>query len=372
MIWRSRSAGVLAWSVDRFIYPGSFYFSEKKIFNAVSQKEEDYFVFQYGVAWEWSQTNKKRFNIVLFHLADEYKAQLHAFEKKLWGWFFISVLSLVTLELFFLRQLLKPLKRMEDEISLIEKGEKEILSGFYPLELKKIVDNFNWLIQHERNQRERYKNNISDLSHALKTPLAGVFLELQSLSTNQDVAQKLIDEMKRIQDVIRYHTQKSFTLAHKWTTKSEVLPVVDRITQTLTKVYQEKNIKLEKEIDPYALFQGDEGDLMELLGNLIENAYKYSKSQVRIIVHYMSLEQDQMRELCVFIEDDGPGISSSCHDFVLERGVRLDSTALGQGIGLSIVKQIVQSYSAQIRINQSILGGARFEIRFPCLISQEI
>lgn len=368
LVWRSRSAGEWNWAFSHFLSSGQSEFSQKSIWNANKKIQENYFVFQYGVMWEWAKKNKKVYNLVVFHLADEYQNQLVSFETTLWFWFLIAVVLLILLELFFLKQLLKPLKKMEEEIVLIEKGEHQTLSGVYPMELKKIVDNLNWLIQHERNQREAYKNNIADLAHALKTPLAGLFLEVSVLEEDP-LSARFQHQLNRIQDVISYHTKKSTLLTHNWSAKHEILPVIERICVSLDKVYHEKKIELSKEIDLSCHFHGDAGDLMECLGNILENAYKYGKTRVKVSVFQFLPENDSSApKLVLIVEDDGNGIPAQLHDYVLERGARLDSFSQeGQGIGLSIVKQIVQSYAGEIKIGFSLWGGARFEICFPLL-----
>ena len=125
LVWRSRSAGEWSWSFRRFLSSGQSEFSQKSIWNEQKKNQENYFVFKYGVMWVWAKKNKKIYNVVVFHLADEYQNQLVSFETTLWFWFFIAVVLLILLELFFLKQLLKPLKKMEEEIILIEKNESD-------------------------------------------------------------------------------------------------------------------------------------------------------------------------------------------------------------------------------------------------------
>jgi two-component system, OmpR family, sensor histidine kinase PhoQ len=127
----------------------------------------------------------------------------------------------------------------------------------------------------------------------------------------------------------------------------------------MRKVYRDKDLELEVEVDR-AIFPGDERDVMELLGNLIDNACKYGRSKIKVQVL-----QPQTAGLLIVIEDDGPGINSADRARVLGRGARLDSQQSGQGIGLAVVGEIASRYGGDIVIQASSLGGARLVVTLP-------
>ncbi|MFP6793352.1 MAG: ATP-binding protein, partial [Pseudomonadales bacterium] len=137
-----------------------------------------------------------------------------------------------------------------------------------------------------------------------------------------------------------------------------IRPVVEKLVAAIRKVYKEKNIEFLEEVSP-ADFPGDERDLMELLGNLLDNACKYGLGKVRLVA--VVVEGRVQLE----VEDNGSGIPEFDRDLVLERGLRLDSREAGQGIGLAIVAEIVDRYHGQIVITNSTLGGARVIVSFP-------
>jgi two-component system sensor histidine kinase PhoQ len=135
--------------------------------------------------------------------------------------------------------------------------------------------------------------------------------------------------------------------------------------QSLEKVYAAKNVLCEFEIDDGAAFPGEQGDLLELMGNLVENAFKWAEH--RVLLTARSSGKGKGRSgLELIVEDDGPGIADDKIDRVLQRGVRGDERVQGHGIGLSIVQDIVKAYQGELHVDRSEeLGGARFSVRLP-------
>jgi two-component system, OmpR family, sensor histidine kinase PhoQ len=141
--------------------------------------------------------------------------------------------------------------------------------------------------------------------------------------------------------------------------RTVVESVVQRLTKVLLKVYADKNMDVKLELDAGAVFAGDEQDLMEMLGNITENAFKYGKSCVHISC------KPHGKQLLIAIADDGPGVPADQERRILERGQRLDTSIPGQGIGLAVAADIIHSYDGDIRVTQSALGGAEFRIILP-------
>ena len=131
----------------------------------------------------------------------------------------------------------------------------------------------------------------------------------------------------------------------------EVEQAITRLTSSLLKVYRDKQVELEVDVDPSLMFKGDEGDLMEILGNLLDNAFKWCKQRVVVSAGLHG------KRLNIRIEDDGPGMKPELVSQLLKRGARADQSIPGHGIGLSIVHNIVQAYRGTLKIEQSELGG---------------
>jgi two-component system sensor histidine kinase PhoQ len=144
----------------------------------------------------------------------------------------------------------------------------------------------------------------------------------------------------------------------------EVEPMVAELRAALLKVYARKDLSIALSVEPGAHFVGDRGDLMELLGNLIDNACKWCKGQVRVTIS-IDAAADPKRRLCIVVEDDGPGISEADRARVLERGVRTDEKVPGHGLGLAMVRETVDLYGGRLSLEQSGLGGARVALALP-------
>jgi two-component system sensor histidine kinase PhoQ len=136
--------------------------------------------------------------------------------------------------------------------------------------------------------------------------------------------------------------------------------------QSLEKVYAAKNVLCEFDIQDNAAFYGEQGDLLELMGNLLENAFKWARHHVLLVVKMQSPTGRQRPGLLLSVEDDGPGIDDNKIEKVLQRGVRGDERVQGHGIGLSIVQDIVRAYHGELTVDRSEeFGGARFSVLLP-------
>lgn len=161
--------------------------------------------------------------------------------------------------------------------------------------------------------------------------------------------------------IVEYQLQRAATAGRSrgLAVRTAVKPVAEKIAASLNKVYRDKQVVSLVEVEDKAHFRGDEGDLTELLGNLMDNAYKWCAGKVRIIAR---ARDDR---LVIEVEDDGPGIEPLEAQRILERGVRADEAVPGHGIGLAIVRDILDSYEGEIVIGKSELGGAKIKLSFP-------
>lgn len=351
-LWQSYSAQSL--SLD--IVQGIPFLDQsgQESFSSIGDLQEDYFVYSYQVVWEDGPLEQV-FQVSILNDKSSFLTELANYRETLWRWLSVATLMLLILLLLVLRWGLQPLRRVADDLKAIEEGEKEKLSGDYARELKGLTDNLNQLIEHEKHQRERYSNTLGDLAHSLKTPLAVIQGELESIEDNKTVA----DQVQRMQDIVKHQLSRAVRRQSALGEQSiNISDSLDRILSALQKVYANKNINIEKQLDADSRFKGDERDLMEVLGNTLDNAYKYADQHIRISV----AKQGKQTRLC--IEDDGPGIEEHRKDSILRRGERLDTQQPGQGIGLAVVEDIVSSYSGTLTLGKSELGGLSLEIVF--------
>lgn len=250
---------------------------------------------------------------------------------------------------------LRPLDALAQEITAIEGGKLSRLEGPYPREVQALAGNLNSLIVSEEQRRERTRNTLSDLAHSLKTPLSVI---RGADVASPDYAQLIAEQSDHMERIVSYQLQRASGGTHKLLTLVSVAETVDRLCASLQKVYAAKELQFILHVDPAAQFRGDERDLMEILGNLLDNACKYGSTKV-----YISAAADA-DTLSISVEDDGPGIPSHLRDLIQARGARADSVHQGQGIGLAVAADIAASYNGSLSIEEGAFGGARIIVVF--------
>jgi len=357
VVWSSNSSSLKEMpSYDQVSHsdkPGKMVMDELPLFGRT------YFVARYDSIWEDSQNKSHPYRFVVVHSGKSFRSELAAYRGELWRWLGAAALFLLIAQTIILRFGLRPLSRLASALHSMQSGDSNKIEGNHPRELQKVIDNLNQVLAREHSLRTRYRNSLADLAHSLKTPLAVLQSQLGN-SQQQDTQQLVHDQIQRMNEVISYQLQKAVSSQQTGTVRRTRLePLVDRLIKALHKVYAEKNIKIDRQLAPNSTLMGDEQDMMELVGNLLENACKYGQSQV-VVSSYRDNDY-----LWVNIEDDGPGIPSEDQDRILKRGQRLDTNLPGQGIGLSVATDIVQGYNGKIQVGRSSLGGAKFQFGIP-------
>ena len=317
-----------------------------------------FFVASLGVDWEVGGTS---FPLEFFVVEDTaaFEAQVARYRHSLYSWLAAMGLLLLATQLLVLRWGLRPLRTVAIEVEAIEAGRQERLQQEYPRELRPLTGRLNALLRHERAQQARYKDALGDLAHSLKTPLA-VLRAAADEPGDQGLRGTLEEQIGRMDNIVQYQLQRAVTSGRS--VLSAPIPVADtveRIGRSLHKAHRDKHIDLRTEITARAQFRGNEGDLMELLGNLLDNAFKWARRTVAV-----GAEQAD-GVLALIIEDDGPGIEPDQADLLLQRGARMDESVPGHGIGLAMVRAIVEAYGGVLAIERSDLGGARMVVRIP-------
>lgn len=275
-----------------------------------------------------------------------------SFRSTLLRWFAGIAAGLALLSILAYYWTTRPLTRLDYEIRQLEKGRQDHLTGNYPSELRGIKEDLNLLLANQNRQKLRYRNHLSDLAHALKTPVA--VLRTSPLAQQPE----LKEQIDRITAMIEHQLKKASSSGQDiWKKQTPMLPIIEKVSNALRRIYQDKGCQIELNCPADAFFRGDETDLMEILGNLLDNACKACRRQVKLNV--------QTKPFTLVIEDDGPGIAKARRSELFQRGIRLDTYQDGHGVGLSIVAELVKSYSGTISVDDSPLGGARFTLSLP-------
>jgi two-component system sensor histidine kinase PhoQ len=353
VVWRSTSSMGVAPPFQSRLRPGEQRFDE------LSDKAgQPFYVQSMGVNWA-SGGAHHAFTFSVSEDLAEVNAQLGRYRRSLWGWLGAMAALLLAAQAAVLRWGLRPLRGVAAELAAIEAGRQERLKGEYPREIGQLTDNLNTLLAHERASQKRYRDALADLAHSLKTPLA-VMRGALGGGSKQQLDATVEEEVMKMDSIVAYQLQRAATAGRSSRLAAPVAirPIATKIVASLAKVYRDKAVEAAIAINDGAVFRGDEGDLMELLGNLLDNAYKWCRSTVRIAVNHDGA-------LVVTVEDDGPGMDPQYAQQLLQRGVRADQAVPGHGIGLAIARDIVQAYQGEIGIARSDLGGAAVRVALP-------
>jgi two-component system sensor histidine kinase PhoQ len=354
VVWRSASALGVSPPFPGLLAPG-----ERRFETARDGAGRAYFVESFGVSWVTGAAPR----LYTFSVAEdlrEFEAQLGRFRTSLAGWLGgMSLLLLAALGLA-LRWGLGPLRRVAQELQAVEAGTQERIEGSYPSELKALTDNLNALLAQERMRQKRLANAMGDLAHSLKTPLAVIRGAISEARADRALAGALEEQVARMDKVVAHHLQRaSAGTLSRLAAPVAVRPLAEKLVSALAKVHRGKPVQAALDVAGGVAFRGVEGDLMEILGNLLDNAYKWCRGRVRVTARRAD------GGFTLAVEDDGPGIEPGEAERLLERGVRADESVPGHGIGLATVRDIATVYGADIAIERSSLGGARVLLRFP-------
>lgn len=245
---------------------------------------------------------------------------------------------------------LRPLKRIEQDIARIREGDQVTLGEDYPVEVRPLTEELNKLITHNRNVVERARTHVGNLAHALKTPIAVLKNEAKGDSQLDDVVRRQSDAM---QTNVEHYLKRARMAARAETlgARTDIVPVIEGIARMLNRLYDARGINVAVALPDKAVFRGEQQDFEEMIGNLMENACKWARSEVLVTV------TDASDALVILIEDDGPGLTPEEREGALKRGVRLDETTPGTGLGLSIVTELVDLHKGTLELDHAALGG---------------
>ena len=368
--WRSSSLGGRSMPVFSSL-PGDFRYYDDLM--PGNQEFDQVVLVAMGLDIEWEIESGGVTTLSLLVAEDKapYTEQIDAYRRVLWIWLGGLAIALLLMQGLLLFWALIPLRRVASELGEVETGARHALNSDYPRELLPLSNRINRFIDHEARLREHQKDVLGDLAHSLKTPLAVMrgLLDESAELTKQGEANKQLDGM---QEIIDHQLQRASSMGRRMFTEPvQVAPELERIIRSLGKVYADRNIDFQtnvaKGFDGEDLkFFGEKGDLLEILGNLLDNASKHCISVVHLSATTIDRAPAQgSRSLCLVVEDDGSGIPETQRETVMQRGVRADSRTVGHGIGLATVAAVVVGYGGTVVISESTLGGAKVTVCLP-------
>jgi signal transduction histidine kinase len=260
------------------------------------------------------------------------------------------------------RAALAPLERMRRRLSDVQTGSARQLEGTYPTEVQPLVDDLNALLAHRERALQRAIAKAGDLAHGLKTPLAILSQEAQRAEAagRGDLAAAIGEQLERMRRHVEYHLAHARAAAAGTSSGARcfVPETVEGLSRALLRLNADRHLRLDAQVADHAV-RCQREDLEEMLGNLLDNAFKWARSNVRVSseAHGGAVE--------ILVDDDGRGIDPALHDAVLRRGVRADEAAPGSGLGLAIVRDLAELYGGAIVLERSPLGGLRARLTLP-------
>ena len=255
---------------------------------------------------------------------------------------------------------LRPLFELRREVADVRRGKAERLAETYPSELTPLTDELNALVQHNQEVVERQRTHVGNLAHALKTPISVMLTEAdQRPGPLADVVTRQTEAMRQQVD---HHLRRARAAARTQGQgeRTSVAEVLDELSRTLERIFRDKGVAIDWDAAEDIYFLGERQDLLEIAGNAVENACKWCKGKVRVRAEAFGPERFRL-----VVEDDGPGLPPDRRDEVLRRGARLDETAPGSGLGLSIIDELARAYGSVLTLGDSSLGGLRLSTDLP-------
>jgi signal transduction histidine kinase len=261
---------------------------------------------------------------------------------------------------------LMPLRRISNSLHAIRTGRAERLTGEFPVEIEPLAREVNALIDTNRDIVTRARTHVGNLAHALKTPISVLLNETAGRS--DPATEKVREQIGIMREQVQHHLERARIAARVAVpgTLIEVAPVVDAVVRTMQKIYRDRGLELAAKHEANVRFHGEQQDLEEMIGNLIDNACKWAKSRVTIQVSGEFRDPAARLFFRMTVDDDGPGLKPEARQEVLtQRGRRLDESKPGSGLGLSIVSDLAHLYSGRLELGTAPPGGLRVELVLP-------
>ncbi|MES2632056.1 MAG: sensor histidine kinase [Pseudomonadota bacterium] len=267
---------------------------------------------------------------------------------------------------------LAPLRALREALDAVRANRATRLQGSFPQELQPLVDDFNEVLAQNAVVVERARQHAGNLAHALKTPLSVLHQSAEQLAKQQAdpqvVARVMTEQVEAARRHVDWHLARSRAAAQLRVSGpgTEVLPVLDGLIRVMQRVHAARGIAIERPaMEAPWRFAGEAQDLQEMLGNLMDNACKWARSRVAVRIESASVEGRGRPQLRIVVEDDGPGVPTDQLTHLPDRGLRLDESVPGAGLGLAIVQTLAQDYGGRLELGTAPDGGLAATLILP-------
>jgi signal transduction histidine kinase len=293
----------------------------------------------------------------------ELDQSIRQFQSQIRWYLTILAIALLSVAVLQITIGLSPLSKLKKAILRLRTGDTTCIEGQYPNEFSPLVDDFNSVLEQNKQVVSKAQIQAGNLAHAIKTPLAVITNAIASKTIHDADFRELVLEQTRLaKEQVDWSLAraKTITRTRNITLKTPVVGAIQSIVRVMEKIYTDKSLTMTIHAPESAVqFNGDERDLHEIVGNVIDNACKWASTQVLISI------SKEKGWITIAIEDDGPGIAPDDYADVMRRGVRLDEFTPGTGLGLAIVDELITIYGGKMQMNQSHLGGLKVAVQLP-------
>jgi len=278
-------------------------------------------------------------------------------------WSFVILgLGLIAAVFIQVRVGLQPLRKVTDALTRIRAGQARRLEGSFPAEIEPLASELNSLIEHSAEVVGRARSYVSNLAHFLKTPLT--VLANEATADTGPLGEVVSRQVKRMRRQVDHYLARARAAGalDVLGNRTLVAPVLEDLARVLRQIHAERAVAIDVNCPPTLAFRGERQDLEEMAGNLVDNACKWSHGHVRVTA------ENSGSNVCLSVEDDGPGLTPDERDQVGERGERLDESVPGSGLGLAIVRDIAKLYAGTLILDSSPMGGLQVRLTLPAIV----
>ncbi len=277
----------------------------------------------------------------------------------------LSVLSVIVAQRYLLRRGFRALDRVRHDVRQIAQGKRQQIAELGPTEVQPLTNEVNRLLRQLQQRLQRSRNALGNLAHALKGPLSLLTHDVKELPIDHAQRAQLSGQLERIGQLITRELRRARfagdSAGQRFIPSQHIPPLLESIDQ----LYRDRNLRIATAPLPTQMLALDYEDMLEMLGNLLDNAGKWARHRIELTV-------DIGREVCIRVADDGPGIADEQRAALLGRGHRLDEHKAGHGLGLAIVRDLIDDYNGSLMLGRSReLGGLEAVVRLPLPTSDE-
>lgn len=311
---------------------------------------------------------QNRLDVLVAGDAGQMRDQIAAFRTSVVLTLSVFGFGLVIATMIQIRWGLRPLDRVRRGLAQLRSGKETRFEGSFPAEIEPLAKELNALLDSNQQIIERARTQVGNLAHALKTPLSVITNEARAAPG--PFAEKVTEQAALMREQVNHYLDRARIAARTNIigAVAEVEPVIARLVRAMTRIHEDRGLDLAADVPDGLRFKGEQQDLEEIVGNLLDNACKWARSKVSVSVTVTRTpSDDEDGRFVIHIDDDGPGLSAEQRSEAVRRGRRLDETKPGSGLGLSIVTDLVGLYDGAVRLDRSPDGGLRAEIELPAV-----